>query len=669
MFMDLMVSQADVEQKLAAQLYQFGLALAGDDDHELLKRLHEEIFDSLNALIKFESFMHLASIFKLDIPCTKLLAIAYIFAIEPEILAPYLKSVWYEHGPAISFHRAVSLISSIDDKVNIPHFLNSNLYRWQLISTNTAASSGISSILLDDVLLAYLSGKSGNASTQLQLTSQEEQAYAFCYRQQFSAPLQKLIKLESDYENEALSLVLSLAHEHGYKYCTLLKVDYELSEPNLRYQLRNLALNDQKAFIYWPQGLELCSQSGALMRVLHEWQDLEMGILVCDNVAPQDMESDYQRQILSTLSHIDPLCFGQLKLEERARIWKGLCVQENGGRLTEDAATYLAQLYPLPPSQINEICQQELRCESKLKGEQLMAHFQSACIKQYQSSHPDLATLASPKASWQDMIMSPLVEQQLTELLYRLRYRHTLQAQVPNIRPGIQALFWGKPGTGKSMAAEAIADELKLPLYKVNLANVASKWIGESEKHLAKLFDQAEKQNAILLFDEADAIFAKRSEVESSQDKNANMGVSYLLQRMENYQGLLLLSTNFKGNLDDAFLRRFHSVIEFTLPDKSARLSLWQKTWQDCDKIAPDINLQLLAEVFEFSHAQIANVAETTLLFCIAEKQPKITLELLARAILRELDKQNAGYLASQKVNQWIQKQSQGADHGSSYSG
>ena len=278
---------------------------------------------------------------------------------------------------------------------------------------------------------------------------------------------------------------------------------------------------------------------------------------------------------------------------------------------------------------------------------------QKACLELSQNKHPNLALLTAPKAQLNQMVLPDDTTHALQELVLRVQHSETLKRQVKRFVPGVHALFWGKPGTGKTMAAEAIAAELKLPMYKVNLANIASKWIGETEKHLAKLFDEAQAQNAVLLFDEADAIFAKRSEVSSSHDKNANMGVSFLLQRMESYTGLLLLSTNFKSNLDEAFLRRFHGVVEFPMPDASAREQLWQQAWPGNLKPENSIKANDLAKLFEFSPAQIQNIAERSILYAVANNEPTIKKAYLALAVVRELNKQGAGYMAEQTLKQW----------------
>jgi SpoVK/Ycf46/Vps4 family AAA+-type ATPase len=143
-------------------------------------------------------------------------------------------------------------------------------------------------------------------------------------------------------------------------------------------------------------------------------------------------------------------------------------------------------------------------------------------------------------------------------------------------RPGVRALFTGPSGTGKTLAAEVLAAELRLDLYRVDLSQVVSKYIGETERNLRRVFDAAEDGAAVLLFDEADALFGKRSEVKDSHDRYANIEVGYLLQRMETYRGLAILTTNFRTALDDAFLRRLAFVVEFPMPDLAMRAEIWR---------------------------------------------------------------------------------------------
>ncbi|MEA5516972.1 ATP-binding protein, partial [Nodularia sp. UHCC 0506] len=200
-------------------------------------------------------------------------------------------------------------------------------------------------------------------------------------------------------------------------------------------------------------------------------------------------------------------------------------------------------------------------------------------------ARPRLDELAQPievGATWDDLVLPELQRQVLRDIPAHVRQRSKVYEQwgfgnKGGRGLGISALFAGASGTGKTMAAEVIADELRLDLYRIDLSQVVSKYIGETEKNLRRVFDAAEAGGAILLFDEADALFGKRSEVKDSHDRHANIEVGYLLQRMESYRGLAILTTNLKGSLDQAFLRRIRFVVQFPFPDASQRAEIWQR--------------------------------------------------------------------------------------------
>jgi AAA+ superfamily predicted ATPase len=322
--------------------------------------------------------------------------------------------------------------------------------------------------------------------------------------------------------------------------------------------------------------------------------------------------------------------------------------------LTINEANKLANLYPVLPGQIQAIYKELEGLNLDEVNVPLYQYCQNQCLKINSQSLGALAELFEPRYTLDSMVLTEKTIKKLSELINRIHYADQLKKSLPDFMPGLKALFWGKPGTGKSMAAEAIAGELKLPLYKINLANIASKWIGETEKHLADVFDKAQKQNAVLLFDEADAVFSKRSEIESSHDKNANMGVSYLLQRMESYTGLLLLSTNFKGNLDSAFLRRFHSLVEFPMPDVNTREQLWRNAWAGDIKLDAQLDVNVLAQLHDFSPSQITNIAERSVLSALMKQAYVVDKLSLSAAIASELEKQDENYLASKKLNAWL---------------
>jgi ATP-dependent 26S proteasome regulatory subunit len=213
-----------------------------------------------------------------------------------------------------------------------------------------------------------------------------------------------------------------------------------------------------------------------------------------------------------------------------------------------------------------------------------MALAWDACRDQARTGLDDLAQRIEPSASWEELVLPEAQHSILREIAVHVRERTTVYqtwgfAGKGMRGLGISALFAGPSGTGKTMAAEVLAQELRLDLYRIDLSSVVSKYIGETEKNLRRVFDAAEESGAILLFDEADALFGKRSEVKDSHDRYANIEVSYLLQRMEAYRGLAILTTNLKKALDPAFLRRIRFVVQFPFPDAPQRAEIWRRVF------------------------------------------------------------------------------------------
>jgi SpoVK/Ycf46/Vps4 family AAA+-type ATPase len=201
---------------------------------------------------------------------------------------------------------------------------------------------------------------------------------------------------------------------------------------------------------------------------------------------------------------------------------------------------------------------------------------------------------------------------------------------------GISAMFAGPSGTGKTMAAEVLANELHLDLYHIDLSQIVSKYIGETEKNLARVFDAAEEGGAILLFDEADALFGKRSEVKDSHDRYANVEVSYLLQRMESYRGLAILTTNMKQALDTAFLRRLRFVVQFPFPESGQRADIWRKAFPARTPVQ-DLDIDKLARL-NIAGGNIRNIALTGA-FLAAEEGSPVRMKHLYRAAKSEYAK------------------------------
>jgi hypothetical protein len=246
-----------------------------------------------------------------------------------------------------------------------------------------------------------------------------------------------------------------------------------------------------------------------------------------------------------------------------------------------------------------------------------------------------LARRVEPGVGWSDLVLTDSVRAQLDELAARARHRDQVLSQW-RMRPGggrghgVTALFAGDSGTGKTMSAEVIAAELGLDLYKVDLATVVDKYVGETEKNLERIFSEAAGVNAVLLFDEADAVFGKRSEVRDAHDRYANIESAYLLQRMETFDGLAILSTNLRANIDEAFTRRLDCIIDFPAPTAELRLALWERCLAAPLPLGDDLDLPFCAEAFELTGGNIRSAGITAAYLAAAANQPVGMAQLIA---------------------------------------
>lgn len=236
-----------------------------------------------------------------------------------------------------------------------------------------------------------------------------------------------------------------------------------------------------------------------------------------------------------------------------------------------------------------------------------------------------LAGRVRPAVAWDDLVLPPAVVDQLRELASRARYRDVVldgwgMGRASSTRGrGLAALFAGDSGTGKTMSAEVMAGELGLDLYVIDLSTVIDKYVGETEKHLDRIFTEADRVNGVLLFDEADAVFGKRSDVKDSHDRYANVEVAYLLQRMERFDGVAILTTNLRSNLDDAFTRRLDAVVDFPVPDVDDRLRLWELHLPISVPREDDLDLAFLAQRFRISGGNVRNICLTGAYLAAAE--------------------------------------------------
>ncbi|MEA3276256.1 MAG: ATP-binding protein [Pseudomonadota bacterium] len=279
--------------------------------------------------------------------------------------------------------------------------------------------------------------------------------------------------------------------------------------------------------------------------------------------------------------------------------------------------------------------------ETEASGGKVHDHLWAACLASTSPRMDRLAQRLHPVATWDDIVLPDeemeLLRQLAAQVAQRARvYDHWGFRRRMNRGLGISALFAGESGTGKTMAAEVIANHLRLHLYRIDLSAVVSKYIGETEKNLRKLFDAAEDGGAILFFDEADALFGKRSEVRDSHDRYANIETSYLLQRVESYRGLAILATNMRGALDEAFMRRLRFVITFPFPGPRQREAIWQRAWPSETPVA-ELDYDRLARL-SLAGGNIANIALNAA-FLAAEGGTPVTMPLVLDAARTEYQK------------------------------
>jgi hypothetical protein len=318
---------------------------------------------------------------------------------------------------------------------------------------------------------------------------------------------------------------------------------------------------------------------------------------------------------------VRPPAFG-----ERAAAWRALTGL--------DDVTDVSAKFRLSIAQIEEAAQVALA-----HGRDLEAGAREASSSRLGT----LATRLKPTYSWDDLVVPDRQLDALHSISAYLRHRDQVLTDWGYARrvakaQGLKILFAGESGTGKTMAAQVLAADLGLDIFQVDLATIVSKYIGETEKNLARIFAAAEGSNAILFFDEADAMFGKRSEVSDAKDRYANLEVAYLLQRMEGYAGAVILATNFRRNLDDAFLRRLDFVIDFPFPERDDRERLWRGMVPAEAPLAPDVDFGLLAARFKLSGGGIRNCTLAAA-FLAAEEGAEIDMAHLVRAVAVEYGK------------------------------
>ncbi|XYI01015.1 ATP-binding protein [Sorangium sp. So ce1128] len=313
---------------------------------------------------------------------------------------------------------------------------------------------------------------------------------------------------------------------------------------------------------------------------------------------------------------------------ERSALWRAAA----GGALPDAELQQAAERYAFTPGRIHRAAAQ-----ARSLG------VEAACRLATQSRLRDLAALRPARPGWDRLVLPTPVLDALRAVAAHVAHRALVDegwgfAQHHALGRGVKVLLFGRPGTGKTLAAEVLAGELAMPLFRIDASRILSKWIGETEQHLARLFDEADRAHAVLFFDEADGLFGRRTAVSTATDRYANLETNYLLQRIEEHEGVVLLATNLKGNMDEAFARRLHHVIEIPEPDAAARERIWRLSIPPRAPVDAGVDLGALARRFELPGGAIRNAALSAAHRAAAEGAP-IRRAHLAAALLAEYTK------------------------------
>jgi len=252
------------------------------------------------------------------------------------------------------------------------------------------------------------------------------------------------------------------------------------------------------------------------------------------------------------------------------------------------------------------------------------------------------ARLVTTEMEWDDLVLDPTTREEIRELEAWIRHEGALMKDWDldrRMRPGYRCLFYGPPGTGKTLTATLMGKRLRRDVYRISLSAVVSKYIGETEKNLERIFERAESLSCLLFFDEADALFGKRTSVSDAHDRYANQEVSYLLQRIEEYAGVVILASNFNSNIDEAFTRRFQAVVNFPMPGEADRKRLWSASFSRKSELDESVSLDEISRKYELSGGAIMNVVRYASLMALDEDTTTIRRQNLIGGIRREMQK------------------------------
>jgi hypothetical protein len=629
-----------METKINSQWYQQNLNFIFQEVNRIRQILENSISEETNQTIPETNQFETSS---LNILVNRL----QLSPFERDILLlcvgmeidPYFEELCLKaHQKANKNHPTLSLALSLFPNPNWNVIsANNPLQKWQLIEFTPHLTITQAPIKIDQRIFAFLLGES---STDEILKTIISPVYSE-YNQQFLPSSQQNIinKITYIWQNhhhfkpypiiQLCGWEMTSKYAIATKFCQNLELNLYILPakliPNTPEEISNLKQRWEREAILTNSVLLLdCDEMNETdhnkeMMISHFTETLNSLLIISSN----NRRNNRYRTIIS-------FDIAPLSTAEQKALWENYLPefnQELNGNLSR-----IVSQFNLSPNAIEAACYSvKTELNNHHNFEQYLWYY---CRSQARPQLEDLAQRIETKASWNDLILPERQKSILHDLAGHLRQKYKVYqewgfAEKEKTGLGISALFSGQSGTGKTMAAGVLAKELNLDLYRIDLSSVVSKYIGETEKNLRKIFDAAETGGVILLFDEADALFGKRTEVKDSHDRHANVEISYLLQRMESYQGLAILTTNFKTSLDTAFLRRIKFVVPFPFPDEESRSEIWQRVFPPQTPLE-NVNFKKLGRL-NIAGGNIKNIALNAAIFAAEANEP-VTMKHLLKA-------------------------------------
>jgi SpoVK/Ycf46/Vps4 family AAA+-type ATPase len=637
------------ELDIIRQKLEYYIEQGEKKDSPLLDTVDSENFnDSIRHKFGDSTLERLCSIFNLSPFERDIILLCAGVELDSRFAALCAKAADDPHKPYCTFNLALSIL----DK---PHWSalnpNSALRRWKLIEIQSGQSLTSSSLRIDERILHYLTG--------ISYVDERLQGIIFNVKnneelpESYNASAQKINSIWKRNNNS----VIQLTGNDSLILRTITSTASNLINANLyilnasdipvnaadrimlsRLWEREASLGKNILLIECDQA-ENSDKAKALKVFLEDTQAVIL-------ISGTEEIKNCSRKIIS-------LNLKRMSVEEQYSLWQkalGPMSEKLNGQIEKAAVHFnlnASDIYSAAESVIEE---NQFSTDAELKKK-----FWNICRLQASRNLESLAQKIESSVSWDDIVLPESQIKILKEIAVHLKQSYKVYdtwgfKNKSSRGMGITALFSGSSGTGKTLAAEILANELQLDLYRIDLSSVVSKYIGETEKNLKKVFDTAEESGAILLFDEADALFGKRSEVKDSHDRYANIEVSYLLQRMELYRGLAILTTNLKSSLDTAFLRRIRFVLQFPLPDFKQRTEIWQNIFP---KKVPleKLDINKLAKL-NLTGGNIQNIALNAA-FIAADKNENVSMKHLLHASKNEYVKLEKT-LTDMEIQGWV---------------